>query len=57
MILDGMYEEGSYSQIWDGRNSNGVSVATGIYFYRIETTGAADPAKRFAQVKKMMVLR
>ena len=56
-LLDGIYGAGSYSQIWDGRNSNGVSVATGIYFYRIETTGAADPAKRFAQVKKMMVLR
>jgi hypothetical protein len=46
----GVKPPGLYRAIWDGKNDHGQSVATGIYFYRLE-------AGRFAAVKKMLVLR
>ncbi|MBI5266908.1 MAG: T9SS type A sorting domain-containing protein [candidate division Zixibacteria bacterium] len=41
---------GNHTIVWDGRNSQGESVASGIYFYRIV---AGD----FSQTKKMMMLK
>jgi hypothetical protein len=34
-----------------------ASVASGIYFYRIEAASASDPNNRFVQVKKMLLLK
>jgi len=34
-----------------------ANVASGIYFYRIESVSTADPNKRFIQVKKMLLLK
>ena len=28
-----------YYELWDGRNDNGVIVANGVYFYRLELEG------------------
>jgi flagellar hook assembly protein FlgD len=28
--------------IWDGRNDNGITVANGVYFYRIEVDDDKD---------------
>jgi len=36
--------------IWDGENSNGEKVASGIYFYRIKT-------EQFNETKKMILLK
>lgn len=41
---------GVHTIVWDGRNSQGVSVSSGIYFYRIT-------AGNFSQTKKMMMLK
>ncbi len=41
---------GSHQVIWDGRDDNGLSVANGLYFYRLVTD-------EFSAVKKMTVLR
>ena len=41
---------GNHTIVWDGRNTQGESVSSGIYFYRIT---AGD----FTQSKKMMMLK
>jgi len=35
---------------WEGRDSNGQDVSTGIYFYRIQTRG-------FSDTKKLLLIR
>lgn len=36
-LVDGDVVEGSHFVEWDGRDQQGLSVASGVYFYRIET--------------------
>ena len=48
--VDEMLDAGSHSVIWDGRNSSGSPVASGIYFYTIQS------GNNFAS-KKMLLLR
>jgi flagellar hook assembly protein FlgD len=43
-------DAGSYNVAWDGMNDRGGAVASGIYFYKMET-------KDFSQTKKMVMLR
>lgn len=49
-LLSGELPAGNHTIVWDGRNSQGESVSSGIYFYRIV---AGD----FSQTKKMMMLK
>ena len=49
-LVDGHRNEGRYSELWDGRDTGGRSVASGIYFYRIE-------AGRYSETKRMVLLR
>jgi hypothetical protein len=41
---------GAYELTWDGRDDNGVAVASGVYFYRLVAPG-------FTQTKKMVLLK
>jgi flagellar hook assembly protein FlgD len=43
-------DAGAYSLPWDGRNNAGADVASGIYFYKMETKG-------FSATKKMVILK
>ncbi len=49
-LMEGNQEPNFYSLIWDGRNNNGQSVASGVYFYRLR-------AGQFVRTKKMMLLK
>ena len=49
-LIDEEQSAGYYRAIWDGRNQHGISMASGVYFYRIE-------AGKFHDVKKMLILK
>ena len=42
---------------WTTANNSGSSVASGVYFYRLDASGIGDRNKSFNQVKKMIVLK
>lgn len=46
----GFYTSKAKAAYWDGRNSLGESVATGVYFYKLETD-------RTSNLKKMVILK
>jgi hypothetical protein len=50
ILVDGSRAPGAYSAHWDGRNTAGEPVTSGVYFYKIE----AGP---FTATRKMLVLR
>jgi flagellar hook assembly protein FlgD len=49
-LADNHQPAGRYHLIWNGRDSHGNNVASGIYFYKL-TAGI------FTQVKKMVLTR
>ena len=49
-LVSGNKEAGRYKAMWDGLDDNGMSVASGVYFYRIQ---AGD----FVQSHKMMFVK
>ena len=49
-LVDAFLPAGEHTAEWDGTNSSGVGVASGIYFYRLET-------EAFAVTKKMLLLK
>jgi len=50
ILVAGSRPAGNYSEIWDGRDNGSRSVASGIYFYRLD-------AGSFSQTRKMALLR
>jgi hypothetical protein len=49
-LVDRAHNPGDYQARWDGRDEQGKSVASGVYFYRLET-------KLFTQTKRMVLLK
>lgn len=49
-LADGWNNAGTMTVLWDGADANGHTVASGVYFYRIETARASN-------TKKMVLLR
>ena len=49
-LVNDVKDAGAYSLPWDGRNNAGADVASGIYFYKMETKG-------FSATKKMVILK
>ncbi len=50
VLVDGYQNAGSQKVTWNGKDSFGSTVATGIYFYRIKTIS-------ISQVKKMILIK
>ena len=46
----GIHDAGRYSVVWNGMNTNGVRVASGVYFYRLL-------AGEYVSTKKMVMLK
>lgn len=51
VLCDGYRQPGRYEEAWNGRNESGRPVASGIYFYRIETSVGNR------QTRKMLLIR
>jgi len=49
-IQDGIQPAGTYETVWDGKNSIGNKVGSGVYFFKIQ-------ANEFTQAKKMILLK
>jgi len=49
-LQDGNQSIGNYELVWNGKNSFGIKVGSGVYFYRIR-------ANNFTQVRKMILLK
>ena len=52
----GMYLSKQTSAYWDGRNSTGELVSSGVYFYRIQTRKSTGTSV-FTATKKLVVLK
>ncbi|HUU45528.1 MAG TPA: T9SS type A sorting domain-containing protein, partial [Acidobacteriota bacterium] len=49
-LVNGYRPAGVNSEIWDGRDQNGITVSSGIYFYRLAQDG-------LSQTRKMVLLK
>lgn len=49
-LVDGVKSPGRYIIRWNGRNSRGTSIASGVYLYRLESAG-------FSQTKRMTLMK
>jgi hypothetical protein len=49
-LVDRTHNVGDYEARWDGRDQTGKAVASGVYFYRLETN-------RFTQTRRMVLLK
>ncbi|MEO0293365.1 MAG: T9SS type A sorting domain-containing protein [candidate division WOR-3 bacterium] len=50
-LVDGMRESSEQKVEWDGKNTQGEQVASGIYFYQLKTSSG------FISTKKMLLIR
>jgi flagellar hook assembly protein FlgD len=51
VLYDGSREPGRYETIWNGDSEQGRPVATGVYFYELETSSG------FRQTRKMILIK
>jgi flagellar hook assembly protein FlgD len=49
-LYAGHLDAGSHQLTWDGRNSDGDDVTSGVYFYRLQAGG-------FDKTKKMLLVK
>ncbi len=54
-LVNESQEAGNYNYYWNGNNSGGLPVSSGIYFYRLEVEGRSS--SDFTQTRKMLLLR
>ncbi len=54
-LASSVQEAGYHLATWDGRNSAGSPVSSGVYFYRFEAKGASG--KDYGNLKKMLFLK
>lgn len=55
-LRDEMQNVGFHDVVWNGRNNAGQTVASGVYFYRLEAR-PLDGAEPFTSFKKMLMLK
>ena len=56
-LVDGQQAPGVYRVRWRGTDRQGVPVASGIYFYRMEARARNGSQRHFQQVRKLVLIR
>ncbi len=56
-IYSGAVDPNRYSVYWDGRDENGVSVASGIYFVTMYARSLEEQGKEFTMTRKMILMK
>lgn len=54
-LADGALNAGYFSTVWNGTNSNGMPVGSGMFIYRMVANGASG--KTYSNIRKMMLMR
>ena len=50
-LVDKTHQSGEYSVVWDGCDSHGMEVSSGVYFYKLDLDGKTMETKRMLKVK------
>jgi len=50
VLVDGMYGVGTHNVVWNGDDTTGRSVGSGVYFYRMTTSG-------YSSTRKMLLMK
>ena len=50
-LIDGMKAAGRYEVVWNGINTRGAGVASGVYLYRIVSGSGYKDTKRMTLLK------
>jgi flagellar hook assembly protein FlgD len=56
MLKDEMQTAGTHDVVWDGKNTQGHSVASGVYFYQMEAR-PVDGSAAFTGMRKMVLVK
>lgn len=51
-LMDGIQSAGAMDVAW-----NAGSLASGVYFYRLDAVSLADPSRRFSETRKVMLIK
>ena len=54
-IMDSHQDPGNFQIVWDGKNSAGSQVASGIYFYQLEAKGS--DGQLFTSMRRMVLIK
>lgn len=50
-LVEGHHAAGAYTVRWDGRDDHGRRLASGVYFYKLETPSGATDSKKLIMLK------
>jgi hypothetical protein len=56
-LVNEIQNAGPQLQVWNSKSDAGSNVASGVYFYRIQTHGLSGSSGAFTATKKMVLLR
>jgi hypothetical protein len=56
-LVDNAMAPGTYKTVWDGRDDNGLGVASGVYLYRIIAKSSSISGQDFVLTKKMILMK
>jgi hypothetical protein len=56
-LVDGMQTAAFHHVQWTGQNSSGLTVPSGLYFFRLDATPANGREAQFTQIRKMIMMK